>query len=117
MGGSNRDNQCLGCGKQCTSQQFSVQCTLCSLWCHRDCEGISEAYFKALEMQMKEMGTAFWACRSCLSFATKVNSQFKDMDRRLGEVSAKTETVSKQVETNTAEIGAVRGDVKKWSAS
>lgn len=62
---------------------------------------------------MKEMGTAFWACRSCLSFATKVNSQFKDMDRRLGEVSAKTETVSKQVETNTAEIGAVRGDMKK----
>ncbi len=58
-------------------------------------------------MQMKEMGTAFWACGSCLRFATK------DMDRRLGEVSAKTETVSKQVETNTAEIGAVKGDVKK----
>jgi uncharacterized coiled-coil protein SlyX len=115
MGGGNKDkeNQCLGCGKQCTSQQFSVQCTLCSLWCHRECGGISEAYFKALELQMREMGTAFWACRSCLSFAAKVNTQFKDMDKRIGEVSARTETVSKTVEEHTAEIAETRGDVKR----
>jgi hypothetical protein len=112
-GGGNKDNQCLACGKQCTSQQFSVQCTLCSLWCHRDCGGISEAYFKALDLQMREMGTAFWACPSCMSFATKVNNQFKDMDRRIGEVGAKTEAVTKKVEEHTAEIGEVRGDMRK----
>jgi DNA repair ATPase RecN len=112
-GGGSKDNQCLACGKQCTSQQFSVQCTLCSLWCHKDCGGISEAYFKALDLQMREMGTAFWACRSCMSFATKVNNQFRDMDRRIGEVSTKTEAVTKRVEEHTAEIGEVRGDVRK----
>jgi hypothetical protein len=113
MGGGNKDSQCLGCGRQCTSQQFSVQCTLCSLWSHKDCGGISEAYFKALEMQMREMGTAFWACRSCLSFATKVNTQLKEMDRRIEDVSVKTDTISKRVEEQKTEIGEVKGDVKK----
>jgi DNA repair ATPase RecN len=62
---------------------------------------------------MREMGMAFWACRSCLSFATKVNNQFKDMDRRIGEVNTKTEAVTKQVEEHTMEIREVKGDVKK----
>jgi hypothetical protein len=62
---------------------------------------------------MKEMGTAFWACRSCLSFAAKVNTQFKEIDRRIGEVTTKTETISKKVEENTTEIGVVKGDMRK----
>jgi uncharacterized membrane protein len=48
-----------------------------------------------------------------MSFATKVNNQFKDMDRRIGEVGAKTEAVTKKVEEHTAEIGEVRGDMRK----
>jgi septal ring factor EnvC (AmiA/AmiB activator) len=59
------------------------------------------------------MGIAFWACRSCMSFATKVNTQFKEMDKRIEEVSAKTDTVVKKVEEHTTEIGKVKGDVRR----
>ncbi len=62
---------------------------------------------------MQEMGTAFWAYRSCLSFATKVNTQLKEMNRRIEDVSVKTDMISKRVEEQKTEIGEVRGDVKK----
>ena len=88
-------NPCLGCGKECTGQQYSVQCTLCVLWCHKECAGISDAFFKNLELQIKEMGTAFWACRSCVSFANtfgaKVNEKLKQMDKRVNDLQEKEE--------------------------
>jgi hypothetical protein len=106
----------LGCGKECTGQQYSVQCNLCALWCHKDCAGMSDPFFKNLELQIKETGTAFWACRSCVSFANtfgaKVNEKLKQMDKRvddlqekvdantggLEEVQEKVETVEKRME-------------------
>jgi hypothetical protein len=63
--------------------QYSVCCTLCNLWCHQTCAGISDDAFKGLERQAKEMGQSFWACWSCLNFATKVNHQFKEVTKRL----------------------------------
>jgi hypothetical protein len=48
-----------------------------------------------------------------MSFATKVNNQFKDMDRRIGEVSTRTDAVTKTVEEHTAENGQVKGNVAK----
>ena len=39
---ADKGHPCLGCGKNCTGQQYSVYCTLCKLWCHRECAGISD---------------------------------------------------------------------------
>lgn len=62
-------NPCLGCNKNCTRAQHSVRCTLCELWCHKACAGLSDEAFKGLDIQQKETGVAFWACRSCLGYA------------------------------------------------
>jgi hypothetical protein len=77
---------------------------------------MSDPFFKNLELQIKETGTAFWACRSCVSFANtfgaKVNEKLKQMDKRvdslqekveantggLEEVQEKVETVEKRME-------------------
>ena len=77
---------------------------------------MSDPFFKNLELQIKETGTAFWACRSCVSFANtfgaKVNEKLKQMDRRvddlqekvqantggLEEVQEKVDTVEKRME-------------------
>ncbi len=37
-----------------------------------------EAYFKALDLQISEMGMAFWACRS----PQRVSNQFKNREGR-----------------------------------
>ena len=85
-----------------------MQCTLCVLWCHKDCAGISDAFFKNLELQLKEMGTAFWACRSCVSFANtfgaKVNAKLKEMDKRV-------DNLQEQVESNTGGLEKVKEKV------
>jgi hypothetical protein len=51
-----------------------------------------------LDLQKKEMGQSFWACRSCVSFAstfaTKVNAKLK-------EVNDKVEALQEKVDNNT----------------
>jgi hypothetical protein len=101
-------NPCLACAKECTGQQYSVHCTLCSLWCHKECAGISDAFFKNLELQIKEMGQSFWACRSWVSFAstfaTKVNAKLK-------EVSDKVDNLQEKVEENTGGLEEAQGKI------
>ncbi len=44
-----------------------------------------------LELQMKEMGQAYLACRSCLSFCNKMNTQIKEVDKRVDQLMGKLE--------------------------
>ena len=90
-------NPCLGCQKNCTRAQHSVRCTLCELWCHRNCAGLSEEAFKGLEIQQRETGTAFWACRSCLGYAKKVNNQLKKVDERIDNTDKRVDENEKSI--------------------
>ena len=89
-------NPCLICKKSCTKAQYSVKCTLCENWCHKSCAGLSDEAIKGLNLQQKEVGTAFWACKSCLSYATKVNHQFKKANERIDQVEKRTEDNKKR---------------------
>jgi hypothetical protein len=104
-------NPCLGCGKECTGQQYSVCCTLCSLWCHKEWAGITDAFFRNLELQKKEIGQSFWACRSCVSFAstfaTKVNAKLKEVNDRVDSLQVK-------VKENTGGLGKYRTNLRRW---
>jgi hypothetical protein len=66
---------------------YSVQCNLCALWCHKDSTGMSDPFFKNLELKIKETEAAFWACRSCQNFAgtfgAKVNLKLKEVEERI----------------------------------
>jgi hypothetical protein len=53
------ENPCITCGKNVTTN--SVQCTLCTLWCHKACTNLSAEAFKGLEVQAREVGVAYWA--------------------------------------------------------
>ncbi len=92
-------NPCLVCRKSCTKAQYSVKCTPCENWCHKSCAGLSDEAFKGLNLQIKEVGTAFWACKSCLSYATKVNHQFKKANERIDQVEKKADENKKEIES------------------
>ncbi len=100
---------CLACNKKCTGSQASVLCQLCSLWCHKNCAGISDAVFKSLTLQVKEVGTAYWACKSCLSFAAKTNALLKNMNNQLAAMDAK-------IERNSEEIGSAKREICKMDS-
>jgi predicted nuclease with TOPRIM domain len=97
---------CLACGKKCTARQSSVFCTLCAIWCHKECAAMSDTVFKSLQLQMKETGMAWWACRSCLSFSQKINAQFKNLSQRM-------DGMENRIATNTADITTTRKEVSK----
>ena len=90
---------CIYCGKNCA--KGTIQCTICALWCHMSCTGLSKEALKGLEIQAKEVGQAYWACRSCMSFNTKWNKQMR-------EVSKRQETTEANVAENSEKIEEVR---------
>ena len=109
-------NPCLGCQRNCTKAQHSVRCTLCELWCHKTCAGLSDEAFKGLDIQQKETGTAFWACRSCLGYAKKVNQQFKRLEDRIDVTDSKVEANRKQIETTNQLAQGTAAEVTKLNA-
>ncbi len=97
---------CLGCGENCTGKQYSVHCTLCKLWCHKECAGLSDQLFKMLELQRKETGQAFWACRSCMNFASSITTKVQEVDKKVEELRG-------QVKENRDGIERTNDNVKK----
>jgi hypothetical protein len=102
---------CLACGKNVTFN--AVQCTSCAQWCHRPCTGLSTEAFKALEIQKKECGNAFWGCRSCMAFNVKVNSQLQEAMRRQDVVEEKMERYARNTEHNNGEINRLKEELSK----
>jgi hypothetical protein len=102
---------CLACGKNVTSN--AVKCTSCAQWCHRPCSGLSVEAFKALDIQKKECGNAFWGCRSCMAFNVKVNSQLREAKRRQDMVEEKVEHYVKNTEHNNSEINRLKEELSR----
>jgi hypothetical protein len=76
----------LGCNKKFKKSETSVQCTVCGLWCHKECAAILNEFFKFLEEQKKNAGLAYWACRPCIVYAQGMNHRLKEMEKRLSTV-------------------------------
>ncbi len=74
---------------------------------------MSDAFYKNLELQMKEMGQAYWACRSCLSFCNKMNTQIKEVDKRVDKLMGKLEENTAGLKKADEKIEEVRKAVGK----
>jgi hypothetical protein len=105
------EHPCVACGKNVSSN--AVQCTMCTLWCHRACTNLSNEAFKGLEAQVREVGVAYWACRACLSFANKVNRQLQATSKRQDEVEARVDENVRRTENNSQEIVKLREELNR----
>jgi hypothetical protein len=86
---------------------------LCNLWCHKACTNLSNEAFKGLEVQAQEVGIAYWACRSCASFAFRVNKQLEDATRRQDEVVIKLDNTIQHVQQNTNRIDKLEDEMRR----
>ena len=87
---------CVYCGQHCA--KGTVQCTICTLWCHMACTGLSKEVLRGLELQAKEVGRAYWACRACMNFNAKYNNQMREVTKRQDETEEKVEKNSDKIE-------------------
>ena len=102
---------CLAmCGKTCTSG--CIQCTICSMWCHMTCTKLSKEALKGLEVQAKETGQAYWACRSCMNFNKKWNAHMKETSKKQEVTDLKVEDNRKNIEDIRRLLEATRKEVR-----
>ncbi len=58
------------------------------------------------------MGIAYWwACRSCVSFATKMNAKFKEVDKRMDELTTKVDENAEELEQAQQKVEKVEKNV------
>lgn len=72
---------------------------------------MSDEGFKALQVQARELGQAFWACRSCLSFAVKMNSQMRVVTKQVEELKERVEENTKLIQGNADSVEDVKKSV------
>jgi hypothetical protein len=77
---------CLACGKKFDKKDYAIQCTICSLWVHKTCAGISDELFAMIDLQHKETGTAYWACRACTVYAKGMTTRMREVEKQLEKV-------------------------------
>jgi Zn-finger protein len=76
---------------------------------------MSDEVFKGLERQAKEMGQSFWACRSCLSFATKVNHQFKEVTEQMAKINNKVDENTREIKNTNTRVDSAEEMIDKLS--
>jgi len=104
------ESECLGCGQKFKQKDCSLQCTVCGLWAHKTCSGVTNDFFKCLSEQFKATGRAYWACRSCHAYA-------EGMSHRLKQLEKKTEDAIKMGEANAKEIENLKDDLHRREAA
>jgi len=100
------ESECLGCGQKFKQKDCSLQCTVCGLWAHKTCSGVTNDFFKCLSEQFKATGRAYWACRSCHAYA-------EGMSHRLKQLEKKADDAIKMGEANAKEIESLKDDLHR----
>ena len=95
---------CLGCSKKFTTKDACILCTVCGLWIHKSCAGVTDEIFDFLDKQMQATGVAYWACRPCTVYAQGMNHRMRGIEENIKEVK-------KATSENIAEIKRVEGMV------
>jgi hypothetical protein len=101
---------CLGCDDKLKKSEMFVMCTVCGLWCHEDCEAISNKFLKCLEEQKKNTGLAYWACTLWIVYGRGTTKHVQEIEKRLATVKEKAK---KTVEKRGDQQDKVGGKIDK----
>lgn len=104
-------HKCPMCRKEVTTN--SIQCSVCELWIHKACTGMSGDLFKLL-VEMKEQGQDHsWKCEPCGSARKIIEQRLTNLEKTVNKlqetVASNTETIS----TNKAAIEKVEKRMDK----
>ena len=76
------------------------------------CTKLSKEALKGLEVQAKETGQAYWACRSCMNFNKKWNAHMKETSKKQEATDSKVEDNRKNIEDMRRLLEATRKEVR-----
>ena len=105
----------MGCGKQVKKTGYSLACTICGLWCHKECAGVTDEVFKLIEAQVKATGVTYWGCRSCTTFAKQFHSKLGEVSKKLTALETRTTKNEEETKSNREEVKNLERRVKELS--
>jgi len=104
---------CLACNKKFTKTEFCVQCTVCGLWAHKACIGMSDEIFNFFELQHKQTGITYWACRPCTAYAQGMNHRVKQLEEEMEEMKTACNKNDSGLVKLQGEVGKLAEKVEK----
>jgi hypothetical protein len=107
------EKDCLGCGQKFKRSDTAVLCTVCGLWAHKKCLGISDEFFKFLAEQYKATGKGYWACRACSNYAEGMNHRLREIQQTAEEALKIAQESRKETEQLRKETEKEREKVEK----
>ena len=108
MGTRKKDFPCISCNSHVKKNDKAVQCSLCDLWVHQACEGMSSETYGVLVAQARDQGGTYWSCKSCRSYAAKFDKRMREIDRRLQDVEVKVDKSDAAVSDLKKEVSEMR---------
>ena len=109
---------CIRCNAHVKQTEKAVQCALCDLWVHKDCEQMSDETFRVLDIQNEETGQCFWNCKSCGSFARKYEKRMKILEKRVHDLETeRIPGIEEDIATMKGDIQGLQSATKKLSDS
>jgi hypothetical protein len=108
-----KETECLGCGQKFKRSEAAVMCTVCGLWSHKTCSGISAEFFKFLAEQHKATGRAYWACRACSNYAEGMNHRLREIQEKAEEAVKLAKESVEETKKIQAQMNTERARVDK----
>ena len=110
-----KDYPCISCKVHVKKNDKAVKCSLCDLWIHQACEGMSNETFNVLDTQNRDQGSTYWCCKSCRSYAAKFDKRMKELNSRLQDVEDNVEKNAGEIADLTKQLSHLKTSVDKSS--
>ena len=107
------ESVCLGCSKKFTSKCACILCTVCGLWIHKTCAGVTDEIFNFLDKQMEATGVAYWACRPCTVYAQGMNHRMRGIEEAIKEVKKATSDNQDEIRMVQGQVQELKDTIKK----
>ena len=104
---------CLGCSKKFTGKDACILCTVCGLWIHKSCSGVTDDLFDFLDKQLTATGVAYWACRPCTVYAQGMNHRMRGIEEDIKEVKKAASENSTEIRRVEEMVNELKEVVKK----
>ena len=107
------ESVCLGCSKKFTNKCASILCTVCGLWIHKACSGVTDEIFDLLDKQFTATGMAYWACKPCTVYAQGMNHRMRGIEESISEVRKTATTNSADLRKVEEQVNELKLEIKK----
>ena len=107
---------CGKCNKKCTDNEKAIQCDLCCMWVHADCENINEQQYKAIK-NLSELGNSVYFCaiNNCMTHFRSITNEWI-RHQACGSSQPSIPTLSDNIESLTSTYNTIEKAVSDLSS-